>query len=143
MLWLLFFPNAPYIITDYVHIDYLGEDLIPWFDFAIITFFALSGLLIALISLKQVVKFIESNLFVNRKIFLIPVFILTGYGIYLGRELRWNSWDAITRPFHLANDMVNSLWDWKMWYYVFTFTILLSIIFHLFSLKTQKAQVTK
>lgn len=100
ILWLLFLPNAPYIITDFIHLR-PELDIPMWFDVLLIFSFAMAGLLAGLISVyfvHQVFKKYISTSFSWMIIGLISC--LTGYGIYLGRFLRWHSKDLFfnTKP---------------------------------------------
>ena len=102
--WLLFLPNAPYIITDLIHLRHSGSTQI-WFDTIMIGLFALGGLLFYLYSLRQIQQLwlrFTSETSTKRIQRLIP--FLVGFGIYLGRVLRWNSWDLIQRPQQLVSD---------------------------------------
>ena len=95
-VWLLFYPNAPYIITDFFH--YVERPPVPyWFDLLICISAVWNGLIIGLISLIQVEQFLSRHLKqVIVKAIVLTSFILCGYGIYIGRYLRFNSWDIIT-----------------------------------------------
>ena len=102
VLWLLFLPNAPYIITDFVHLKALPR--IPlWFDTALLLSFAGTGLLLAYSSVADVQSAIAAR-FGRLAGWLVAFFslLLSGFGIYLGRFLRWNSWNAITEPVDVA-----------------------------------------
>jgi uncharacterized membrane protein len=103
-LWLLFLPNAPYIITDLIHLH--PRDGIPmWYDAIVIFIFAFHGLMLGIISTLFVHEVLEK--YFNKNMiwmFLIGSFILTGYGIYLGRFLRWNSWDIVVHPVDLIQE---------------------------------------
>ena len=94
--WLLFYPNAPYIITDLFH--YVERPPVPyWFDLLICTSAVWNGLILGLISLLQVEQFLALHLKpLQVKAFVLTSFILCGYGIYIGRFLRFNSWDILT-----------------------------------------------
>jgi uncharacterized membrane protein len=101
--WLLFFPNAPYILTDLYHLRFTSAVPI-WFDLILILSFAWTGLLFGFLSLLD----LEKLLFKNSKLscILSVVFIfIASFGIYLGRYLRWNSWDIISEPLHLLFDI--------------------------------------
>jgi uncharacterized membrane protein len=103
-LWLAFFPNAPYLVTDLVHLR--ARSPVPlWFDALMVFAFALTGLCLAFVSLLMVHDLVERHR--GRRagwLFVAAVAGLTGFGIYLGRFLRWNSWDLITRPGALLAD---------------------------------------
>jgi uncharacterized membrane protein len=102
VLWLLFLPNAPYIVTDFVHLTALPR--VPlWYDVALLLSFAGTGLLLGYSSVADVQAAIASRFGRAAGWFVaFASLVLSGFGIYLGRFLRWNSWDAITDPFDLA-----------------------------------------
>lgn len=103
--WLLFLPNAPYIITDLLHLKPRAP--IPfWFDASLTAVFAWNGLLAGLFSARMVHDFLENILGAFRSTLLIILaFALSGFGVYLGRVERWNSWDLITDPFGLLTSV--------------------------------------
>jgi uncharacterized membrane protein len=102
LLWLVFLPNAPYIITDLYHIKNVDSPLL-WFDTMTFFLFALTGLLTGLYSILIVHRMIRPLIgqWRTRGLLVISQF-LSGFGIYLGRMGRWNSWDIITNPSALA-----------------------------------------
>lgn len=104
-LWLLFLPNAPYIITDLIHLRWV--DGVPlWYDLTMFLSFATTGLLLGFTSLNLMHNLVEERF--GRIVgwaFVGVTMGLCGYGIYLGRFLRWNSWDIVTNPFGLLGDM--------------------------------------
>lgn len=105
-LWLLFLPNAPYLLTDLVHLRYV-EGAPIYYDLVMFLTFAFSGLLLGLTSLNLMQTLVQER--TNRLIswlFVVAAIGLTGYGIYLGRFLRWNSWDLFTNPLDLAQAML-------------------------------------
>jgi uncharacterized membrane protein len=105
-LWLLFFPNTTYIITDLIHIpEYNGRLL--WYDSLRIFLFALAGLAVGLYSM-MVAHQVFNRLFGRIKAWWILSFagVLSGYGIYLGRFERFNSWDLFTNPFSLVRQVI-------------------------------------
>jgi uncharacterized membrane protein len=109
-LWLLFLPNSPYILTDFVHLEdhgMSGRDIHLIFDATLIFSFALTGLLTGFVSLYWVHKVLD-RLFHQHVNWLLVIGILglTGYGVYLGRVLRWNSWDILVHPRSLAKDVL-------------------------------------
>ncbi|RYU93689.1 DUF1361 domain-containing protein [Emticicia agri] len=100
-LWLLFFPNSPYIITDLIHLTESHSRLL-WFDSVSFFIVALAGLATGLYSLyvaHQIIRQI-TNKFWAWSILSISV-VLSGFGLYLGRFVRFNSWDLFTDPIFL------------------------------------------
>lgn len=105
-LWLLFLPNAPYILTDLMHLRWHNNGSL-WLDVLVVTSFAWNGLILCLLSLLDMHDLIERRLS-KQKAFMviIGVLFLCGFGIYLGRFLRWNSWDIIQHPDLLLKDIL-------------------------------------
>ena len=110
-LWLLFFPNAPYIITDLFHLRYLKTPAI-WFDVMLVMSYAWTGLLIGLRSLSQM-EVILGQWFSRLSVVFFSTFVLflSAFGIYLGRFLRWNSWDILNDPVTLLGDIKETLFS--------------------------------
>jgi len=138
LLWLLFFPNAPYIITDLIHFD--PEHNIPvWTDILIIFAFAWTGLILGFASLRLVHVVFENN-FGNFSgwLFAISVIILGSFGVYIGRFLRLNSWDLFERPLFVFYSLKDNLlipyqqmdsYVMTFFFSVFLFLAYLSIVF--------------
>lgn len=104
-LWFLFFPNAPYIITDLLHLQG-HENTSLWFDSLMIFMFALTGLMMGIYSLKAIQDVFEQLIGRTKTRFLMPFcLLLSGFGIYLGRYSRWNSWDIVFNPKGLMIDI--------------------------------------
>ena len=104
-VWLGFFPNAPYLLTDIVHFRRHTE--VPWwYDLAMLLLFAGVGLQLALASLRRMHRLVE-GLYGTRAgwYFVAAAAGLSGLGVYIGRFLRWNSWDVVTNPHGLAADL--------------------------------------
>ncbi|RXP57105.1 DUF1361 domain-containing protein [Lutibacter sp. HS1-25] len=103
--WLLFFPNAPYILTDLIHLE--GKQSVQlWFDLILILSFAWTGLLFGILSLMDIEKLLNQVMSKKRVNFIIVILLFIGsFGVYLGRFLRWNSWDIISNPFGLISDI--------------------------------------
>jgi uncharacterized membrane protein len=134
LVWLLFIPNSFYLITDLFHLD--KNEIVPlWYDLALLLSFAWSGILFGILSVRQMEKLFES--FFRKKsefLFLAPLMLLNGFGVYVGRYLRFNSWDVITDPFMLIRDIIylfihpiRSRFDWSM---IICYTILLMLIYY-------------
>lgn len=107
--WWLFFPNAFYLVTDLVH--YHARPGVPfWYDVALIVAFAWCGTLLALASLGRMhvlVRERRGSMF--GWAFALFACLSSGFGIWLGRVQRWNSWDAALHPFAVARDSLNAL----------------------------------
>jgi len=96
LLWMLFFPNAPYILTDFQHLSNAGVDVPVWYDVILLIWFSFTGLFLGMVSLFLMQEIIR------REFgpwfgwgFVVAVAGLTTMGIYMGRFLRWNSWDVL------------------------------------------------
>jgi uncharacterized membrane protein len=96
--WLLFLPNAPYIVTDFVHVGRInGAPL--WFDSMMVASFAGTGLLLCFASLLLVQSVVARSVGVAWGwLMLVPTLLLCSIGIVLGRVYRFNSWDVLSRP---------------------------------------------
>jgi uncharacterized membrane protein len=106
-LWLLFFPNSPYIITDLFHLTNHKEMPI-WYDLALIFTVAWNGLILGFLSLIQIHHFLNCKFSQNKSWYIISAIqLLCAYGIYLGRYERYNSWDIVTNPVSLMNDILD------------------------------------
>ena len=110
-LWILFLPNAPYLLTDLIHLK--PKPPVPqWYILAMLLSCAATGTLIGYISLMDVHAAIERRFgFTTGWLLALSSLILCGFGIYLGRFLRWNSWDALTRPLQFARTVVGQFID--------------------------------
>jgi uncharacterized membrane protein len=97
-LWLLFFPNAPYIVTDFVHLERTA-DAPYWYDAVTVSAFAWTGVLLGFASLFLVQTVVRQwRGVVAGWLFAAVALALGSLGIYLGRFLRLNSWDALEHP---------------------------------------------
>jgi uncharacterized membrane protein len=122
LLWLLFFPNAPYLLTEFVHLDpqyavyerpvrALAQlsphrDVPVWFDALLILTFAWNGLLLGFVSLHLVQHAVRERLGAAWGwATVVAVLCLSGFGVSLGRFERWNSWDLFSRPATLLADV--------------------------------------
>jgi uncharacterized membrane protein len=128
-LWLLFLPNAPYIITDLVHLS--RKRISPvWFDGSIVFSSALVGLMMGLISLYIVHQLIKPSFnYLTNWILLTFLIGLTSFGVYLGRVLRWNSWDLFTRPIALFQSIYESLFHFSAISMTIVFSCMLLFIY--------------
>ena len=107
-LWLLFFPNAPYILTDLFHLRHPRPDVPLWFDTLLINWFAWTGLLLGIVSLFMMHTIVRKAFGrITGWVFVLIVGTLCSVGIYIGRFLRWNSWDVIFHPFARLTDLLH------------------------------------
>ncbi|WP_336964411.1 DUF1361 domain-containing protein [Chryseobacterium contaminans] len=106
IVWILFFPNSPYILTDLFHLKV--RNTIPiWYDLIVILSYAWTGLICGFLSLIDIEKLLSG--YSNEKTIngIVVLFLfMSSFGVYLGRFLRWNSWDILNNPFGLFNDIV-------------------------------------
>jgi len=137
-IWLLFFPNALYIITDLIHLK--DRNPVPlWFDVILIFSAAVNGLIMAYISLQQVELFLKTK-FNDHKtgIILFACLFLGSFGVYIGRFLRLNSWDILLHPFGLTfqvmQHFINPFQHSRTW----GMTILLTGFFSIFYFTIKK-----
>ncbi|MEO9255778.1 MAG: DUF1361 domain-containing protein [Tepidiformaceae bacterium] len=112
VLWLLFLPNAPYLVTDFIHLRNSWASAPLWFDVVMFASFGVTGLGLGYASL-YFVHGVFSERFGTLAGWglILTVFALSSIGIYLGRILRLNSWDAFTRPDILARIVRHRLDD--------------------------------
>jgi uncharacterized membrane protein len=106
LLWLLFLPNAPYIVTDFVHLKERAP--VPlWFDILTLMNFAWTGVLLGFVALYLVHRIVAAEWGAVRGWLFVAVMLgLTGLGVYVGRFLRWNSWDFLISPLDVTIDIV-------------------------------------
>ncbi len=102
--WLIFFPNAPYILTDFQHLARVQwQDLPVWYDVMMLIWFAFTGLLLGIVSLFLMQEIVRREF--GRWVgwgFVAVVAGLTSVGVYAGRFLRFNSWDIFSNPKNLT-----------------------------------------
>lgn len=99
--WLLFFPNAPYIFTDVIHLRLRFYDHF-WVDLTLILLCAVTGLVLGFVSLFLMQSVVKRRFGgAAGWLFIAAVAALSGFGIYLGRILRFNTWDVVFKPVEL------------------------------------------
>ena len=137
-VWLLFFPNAPYILTDLFHLR-LNSSMPVWFDLVLILSYAWTGLLFGFLSLWDIECVLRKRL--STKVVTgisVLLLFLGSFGIYIGRYLRWNSWDLLTSPFQLLYDigdrLANPFSHPRTWGMTLLMGIFLNIIYFSFRL---------
>lgn len=103
--WLLFFPNAAYIVTDLVHLK--TRPPVPrWFDYILITAYAWTGLFLCYVSLRLLHARVQHWWGAWAGWAFVTGMLAAGsFGIYVGRFFRWNSWDVVLRPWKPLRDL--------------------------------------
>ena len=130
--WLLFFPNALYIITDLIHLEELRGNVPLWFDAILLFTCSVTGLIMAFISLYQVEMYLQQNMSKKQvSKFVLAALFVGSFGVYIGRFLRWNSWDIVTNPFSLLMEISNHIAMPFQHYRTWAVTVLLTGLFNL------------
>lgn len=141
-IWLLFFPNSLYMLTDFKYISdvstegwnnyqEIGYNVIHWIFLANLVVSIFCGVVFGMISL-----YIMQNLCRKRfsrgltALFVVVVMLLSSFGIYIGRFPRLNSWDVI-RPLYLIDRVLSSMTEFTI-FFVLYFTVLSLMLYILF-----------
>jgi len=134
--WLLFFPNSLYIITDLIHLE-MKTSVPLWYDVVLLFSSASIGLIMAFASLYRIELFFTGrmkNSLVDKLI--VGCLFLGSFGVYLGRFLRWNSWDIIADPGQLTTEIIIRFLlphqHWRTWAITFLFTCFFSVLYFSF-----------
>lgn len=136
ILWLLFFPNAPYMLTDLFHLN--SRPAMPlWYDLLFILTFAWTGLLAGFLSLYDIEKLLMQRQRISKE--QIPyisgaLLFIASFGIYLGRYLRWNSWDLFVDPLAIFSDVldrfIHPFEHSQTWGMTFLMGFFLNVVYH-------------
>jgi uncharacterized membrane protein len=131
--WLLFFPNALYILTDLIHLQ--EESNMPdWYDAVLLFASSFIGLVMAFISLRKAEVYLRSIFNKKQVSFIVAgILFLGSFGVYLGRFQRWNSWDVLKNPLALGIDIfskiINPVENYKVWAITVLFTAIYSLLY--------------
>ena len=107
LLWLLLIPNSFYIVTDLFHLEEYNAAP-KWFDLLLIFSFAWNGLIMGILSVRKIEVIIGMMIAKRFALFFIPAIMwLNAFGVYVGRYLRYNSWDVVAQPFPLFGEMIH------------------------------------
>lgn len=110
-LWLGFLPNSFYLITDFIHLyDVPRKDVV--FDVLMFSSFLTTGVLLGYTSVGMVHEQLRRRVLPSVAWRIVAgVLLVSSFAIYIGRELRWNTWDIITNPagilFDLSERIIN------------------------------------
>ena len=131
--WLLFFPNALYIVTDLIHIDD-NKDVPVWYDAVLLFASSFIGIMMAFVSLQKVEFFLKCVFSKRVVAALVPLILfVASFGVYLGRFERWNSWDVIKDPmalgFNIINNFISPIDNYRTWAITILFTAIYSLLY--------------
>lgn len=136
VLWLIFLPNAPYILTDLFHLRE-QENSPFWFDWLLLISFGWTGLLVGFMALqymeyelRQVLRNKGRLGRIVHDLFVPLMMILCAYGVYLGRYQRTNSWEVVTNPFGVMKDILGSTQNLSAWGISILFGTFLLLVWH-------------
>ncbi|MFZ6031325.1 MAG: DUF1361 domain-containing protein [Chloroflexota bacterium] len=108
-LWLLFVPNAPYIVTDFYHLEW-RPPMPLWYDIGLIAMFAFTGVFLGIASIRIMQRLVQAYLGrILGWLFAFVTIALCGLGIYLGRFGRYNSWDFFFHPLQIVRDLADKV----------------------------------
>lgn len=103
-LWLLFFPNAPYIVTDLLHLTDIHDRVPVWYDAMLVAWFAWTGMMLGVVSLRLVQEMAaRAGGSAAGWLAVVLTTMLGSVGIYFGRFLRWNSWQVFQAPLAIVH----------------------------------------
>lgn len=129
-LWLIFFPNAPYMLTDLQDLARRASDAPLWYDVIIVGWSSWTGMLLGVISLYLMQDIIIRSFGRTAGwVFVFVISTLSSFGIYIGRFVRLNSWDILQDPAETAQEILGIIVDPSMRLAAF---ILLYTFFFLF-----------
>ncbi len=129
-IWLLFFPNCLYILTDLIHLRQIEEAPL-WLDLVLLLSFAWAGLCYGFISLMDIEYFLGERFGARRRtVILLSICMIytAAVGVYIGRFWRWNSWDVLGNPAELMHDTFDRFTDRGNSYRIFGFTVLMGTL---------------
>ncbi len=130
IVWLLFFPNAPYIVTDFVHLGQFRDNVPGWYDVMLIAWYAWTGLLLGIASLRLMQEIASRAAGgVAGWALVVLVTALGSIGIYLGRFLGWNSWNVFQAPLALADKALGRANQPNADVRMLGFTVLFALLF--------------
>jgi uncharacterized membrane protein len=142
-IWAIFFPNAPYLITDFVHLKERAP-ISFWYDLGMLATFAWTGCLLAIVSLNTMQSLVQNYLGrIAGWAFAGAMLGAGGLGVYIGRILRWNSWDLVFQPrivlLDVAEQMLNN--QLRTFGFAFIFSALLFACYWTFTSLQKREQV--
>lgn len=132
LIWLLFIPNTFYILTDFTHLHYHNK-LQFGLDMLILSSFSFAGFYLGLLSLHHIHHLTNAKYGTKKgNLFVFFISFLSAFGIYLGRVLRFNSWDIISNPSELAYQSIYALYNIETIIYTLQLGIIILISYIIF-----------
>jgi uncharacterized membrane protein len=109
ILWLVFLPNSFYMISDFIHLQEVQRvDVL--YDAVMFTSFIYTGVVLGFSSLYLIHLQLRRRLSARAATYWIAITLLIcSAAVYVGRDLRWNSWDVLTNPGGLLFDISDRL----------------------------------
>lgn len=108
--WLVFLPNSFYMVSDYIHLQEIRQPNTLLYDALMFTSFIYVGVLLGFSSLYLVHLELKHRFKLAMSNWWMALTLLSSsFAIYLGRDLRWNSWDVLTNPGGLLFDISDRL----------------------------------
>jgi len=105
LAWLVFLPNSFYMVSDFIHLQDMPRSNVL-FDSLMFTVFILNGLILGYASLYLVQRELRKRLSAFKTTLIVgAIFFSCSFAIYLGRDLRWNSWDVLVNPAGIVFDI--------------------------------------
>ena len=128
--WIAFFPNAPYMVTDLAHLTVDYQRDLTWHDTIMLFFYAEVSLFNGLVSLYWMHR-AWRRVFDKKigNILLVASFPLAGFGVYLGRVKRMNSWDIVHEPWNTFKELAGSILDRTALVFSFEIGLLLGVLY--------------
>lgn len=135
ILWLLFLPNSFYLMTDLVHLGIVGSDTLVYY--AVLLFsFAVNGMILGYTSLYHVHKQLEARIGRKSHFTAGGILLACSFAIYLGRYLRWNTWDIVANPagvlFDVSDRIINPVSHGQTFQVTALFFVLIGSLYILF-----------
>ena len=126
LLWLFFYPNTFYMVTDIVHMHFTStvlwerESMILFMLYVPSIFF---GVMAGVESLRQIFASFEIKSYWLRLVLIAGLSFLSSFAIHIGRYARLNSWDIFTRPMVVVQEMLAVI-SWAALPFILGFTFI-------------------
>jgi uncharacterized membrane protein len=109
VLWLIFLPNTWYVLTDFIHVVPTGE-ISQLYDIVMISLLVFIGFSLGFAGLFMIHRELIKRWGVGRSYLAVEsIILLSSFAIYIGRDLRWNTWDVIANPGGVLVNVSDSL----------------------------------